>query len=460
MSIIKTFIVPHPPIIIPEIGKGKEKEIKKTIEAYHKIAKEIAKIKPDTIIISSPHSTIYADYFHISPHDVANGDFSFFGAEDVKIHVRYDHDLRLDIVNKCKEYSFPAGIIGEKNSDLDHGTMIPLYFINKYYNDFKLIRISPSGLEMIDHYNFGKLISELIPEDQSVVWIASGDLSHKLKKDGPYGLAVEGSEFDKKIQDIITSTNFYEIFNLDSDFCYKAAECGLGSITMMLGTLDEKIVKTKILSYQDNFGVGYLVAELTPEAESKIRNFSEMYRVEHDDILESARNSEDEYISLARMSLEYYIQHHEKLNIPKNISDDLLKNRAGIFVSLHIGDSLRGCVGTIYPSTESIAEEIIQNAISAGTKDYRFNEVEKHELEHIVYSVDVLMPPEKIISKKELNINKYGVIVRNDYKTGLLLPNIDGINSIDEQISIAKRKAGISENEPFTLERFEVIRHG
>jgi len=183
MPIIKTYIVPHPPLIIPDIGKGKERSIRKTLDSYHKIAKDIAILKPNTIIISSPHSTLYADYFHISPKDEAYGDFSAFGADEVAIEVKYDHDLRLDIINACKLNGIPAGMLGEKDATLDHGTLIPLYFISRYFSDFKIIRISPSGLPMIDHYNLGKLINETIPNDMNVVWVASGDLSHKLKED-------------------------------------------------------------------------------------------------------------------------------------------------------------------------------------------------------------------------------------------------------------------------------------
>ena len=120
---------------------------------------------------------------------------------------------------------------------------------------------------------------------------------------------------------------------------------------------------------------------------------------------------------------------------------------------------LRGCIGTINPTTASIADEIIQNAVSSGTRDYRFSPITKDELPRLEYSVDVLRPAEPISSKEELDIHKYGVIVRSGYRSGLLLPNIDGINSVDEQISIAKRKAGIKEHEKFTLERFEVVRH-
>ncbi len=459
MPINKAYIVPHPPLIIPDIGKGKERAIHKTLDAYIKIAKDIAKIKPDTIIISSPHSTMYGDYFHISPRDVAVGDFSAFGADEVRIEVKYNHDLRLDIINACKVNGIHAGMLGEKDASLDHGTLIPLYFIRKYYEDFKIIRISPSGLPQIDHYRLGTIINETIPEDINAVWIASGDLSHKLKEDGPYGISDEGLEFDSIINEIISTGEFSRILDLKPEFCYKAAECGLGSITMMLGTMEGYKAETKILSYQDTFGVGYMVAEISKGEPDITRNFGKEYIDKFRSQLEYKRSNEDEFVRLARESLEYYVAQGKEMPLPKGLDTELMDKRAGTFVSLHIDGNLRGCIGTIGPTTSSIAAEIIQNAVSAGTSDFRFNPVRPDELNKIDYSVDVLLPAERVTDISELDVKKYGIIVRSGRKSGLLLPNIDGVDSIEKQISIAKNKAGIDEDEDFTVQRFQVIRH-
>lgn len=211
MSIIKGYYVPHPPLIIPAIGDGLEQDISKTTKAYIKIAKEIAEIKPDTLIISSPHMTMYGDYFHISPGEIATGSFSLFHHPEITFDVKYDVVLRDLIIRKLSSLDFPAGTHGEKEADLDHATMIPLYFINKFYKDYKIIRIGLSGLANIDHYKLGKIIRSVIPRKQKVVWIASGDLSHKLKEDGPYGFAEEGPVFDQEVTNILKTGNFFEL---------------------------------------------------------------------------------------------------------------------------------------------------------------------------------------------------------------------------------------------------------
>ena len=123
-------MVPHPPLIIPEIGKGNENDIKKTIDSYEQIAKEIAKLKPETIIISSPHTILYSDYFHITPGKVVTGDLSQFRASNIKFEEQLDEELINEIDSICKKNKFPGG--KTESIPLDHGTMIPLYFIKLY----------------------------------------------------------------------------------------------------------------------------------------------------------------------------------------------------------------------------------------------------------------------------------------------------------------------------------------
>ena len=137
----------------------------------------------------------------------------------------------------------------------------------------------------------------------------------------------------------------------------------------------------------------------------------------------------------------------------------MLSRRAGTFVSLKKDGRLRGCIGTIAPAASSVAQEIINNAVSAAANDPRFDPVEKEELARIVYSVDVLGETEKIDSPEKLDVKRYGVIVTKGRRRGLLLPNLEGVDSVEEQIAIAKEKAGIGKDECAALERFEVSRH-
>lgn len=460
MPIKGAFIVPHPPLLIPEIGRGQEKKIQKTIDSYNKIAKRISEIKPNTIVIISPHAVMYSDYIHISPGAGSEGNFKEFGEVEVGAKAEYDEELVQRLSLLAEDNSIPAGTLGGKKKSLDHGVLVPLYFVNKYYNDYKLVRISISGLSFIEHYKFGKCIKQAAEEsNKNIVIIASGDLSHMLKDEGPYGYREEGPVFDREATKAMRTGNFYEFLKFDEEFCEAAAECGLRSFIIMAGALDGYKVKSELLSYEGPFGVGYAVAAYEVEGVDKLRRFDEMYLADEKIRIESLKKEEDDYVKLARHTLESYIINHKIIKKTNELNNELLNNRAGVFVSLKLDGKLRGCIGTIEPTTECIADEIIQNAISAGTEDPRFYPVTEEELQRIVYSVDVLGKTEPIASIDELDTDRYGVIVRKGIRSGLLLPNLEGIDNAEDQVSIALSKAGIDQNEDYTMERFEVVRH-
>ncbi len=167
----------------------------------------------------------------------------------------------------------------------------------------------------------------------------------------------------------------------------------------------------------------------------------------------------DDYTLLARASFESWTREGARIDVPEGLPEDLTNRRAGCFVSLHIGDALRGCIGTIAPTQPTLADEIIENAIAACSRDPRFPAVVPDELERIHCSVDVLSEAEDITGPEDLDVRHYGVIVTNGFRRGLLLPDLDGVDTVEQQIAIAKQKAGIRPSEPCSLQRFEVIRH-
>ena len=451
MSVLAAFMVPHPPLIVPDIGKGSEKKVQKTIDSYERVAKEIAALSPDTIVISSPHSVMYYDYFHISPGEKTVGDFSMFQAPGVSFSEDYDSELVKEIEKIAESENFPAGTKAERDPALDHGTMVPLYFIRKAYKGGKIVRVGLSGLSYEAHYRLGEIIKEASQKlNRKIVFVASGDLSHKLQEYGPYGFAKEGPEYDERIMDVCSRAAFEELFDFDEDFCSRAAECGHRSFVIMAGVLDGILVKATKYSHEDITGVGYGICSFYPSGEKK----------ESDDktIMRSMDES-DEYVKLARKTIDTFIKENIKICLPNDLPKDMTDKRAGAFVSIHKYGQLRGCIGTILPTTGCIGEEIIQNAISASTSDPRFPAITENELSALEISVDVLGEPEDIPSPDYLDVKKYGVIVTKGFKRGLLLPDLEGVDTVEDQIAIAKRKAGIGYDEDVKLQRFEVIRH-
>lgn len=164
-------------------------------------------------------------------------------------------------------------------------------------------------------------------------------------------------------------------------------------------------------------------------------------------------------MKLARRSIEEYIRTGKEIEIPENLPREMYRQKAGVFVSIKEEDRLRGCMGTIRPAKSCIAGEILSNAITAAIRDPRFTPIETAELDKLIIHVDVLGEAEAIDSLKELDVKRYGVIVTRGHRRGLLLPNLEGIDTIEDQIAIAKEKAGIRKEEQVQLERFEVVRH-
>jgi AmmeMemoRadiSam system protein A len=435
MSILAGYILPHPPVAVPEIGKGEEKQIQKTLDGYDAVAQDIARLAPDTILISSPHAFMYRDYFYIAPGAETSGSFSRFNAPEVDFHVTYDTELTQTLFHLAEAEDFPAGPLGERTPSLtpDHGTMVPLYFVNRRYPHYKLVRIGLSGLPLEAHWKLGQLIARAVKQThRRCVYIASGDLSHCQKEEGPYGFHPEGPAYDKRLVEVMSSGDFKALLDFDPAFLSAAEECGHRSFTIMAGALSDCAVTPRILSHENTFGVGYATGIF---------------------------KAEDPCVALARQTIDTYVREGVLMAPPKNVPSDLLKRRAGAFVSIHENGRLRGCIGTFLPIRENIADEIIHNAAAAATEDPRFQPISTSELDRLDISVDILSEPEPVASIDALDAKRYGVIVTCGSRRGLLLPDLDGVDTPEQQIAISRQKAGILPDEPVSLMRFEVNRH-
>lgn len=166
-------------------------------------------------------------------------------------------------------------------------------------------------------------------------------------------------------------------------------------------------------------------------------------------------------VSLAKSAVENYIKERRVISPPKDLPKELFERKAGVFVTIEKDGRLRGCVGTYLPVRDNIGEEIIHNAIAAATEDYRFGAIKKAELPRLSYIVYILQKPEKVLDLAELNPKKFGIIVKAGEKSGLLLPDLEGVNTVAEQISICCQKGGIMlkqenvEIYKFTVEKYE-----
>ncbi len=489
MPVLAAFAVPHPPLIVPAVGHGREREIDATIEAYREVGRRIVELDPDTIVVSSPHTAYYLDYLHIAPGREATGSFASFGAPGEGSTVRYDAEFASELSQSAEAEGIPAGTSGQREPSLDWGILVPLHFVQRAHDGlepqgnnsrralpqlpYRIVRLGIAGLSPDANYRFGTLVRKVSEQlGRRIVYVASGDLSHKLSESGPYGYAPEGPEFDKLACRAFRTGDFLELLRADPGLCERAAECGLRSFQIMAGALDRTPVKPELLSYEGPFGVGYGVAAFTPTGlagSDNSRAFGEQYVAWHKADQERRRSAESPWVRLARFSLERYVRDRKQTDPTGDLPSDLaatlpaelFSTRAGAFVSLKINGQLRGCIGTIAPVRASLAAEICANAVSAGCHDPRFPAVSADELDELVYDVDVLSQPERVQGPENLDAKRYGVIVSTaDGRRGLLLPDLDGVDTVEEQLGIAARKGGIDlEEDDVTLERFTVTRH-
>lgn len=260
MSLIFGAIVPHPPVLIPAIGQENLSKLKKTEKALRELEDNLYHLKPDTIIIISPHGQLIDDAFTINHSPVLKGGFEEFGDLSTKLEFRNNLGLAYQI-RELVETQLPVVLTSEEK--LDHGSLVPLYYLTAHLKDITVIPINPSILDRGKHFQFGQQIRKILERTNSrVAVIASGDLSHRLTKKAPGGFSARGKEFDQQLVNLLKEKKIEEILNLDENLVRAAGECGLRSIFILLGIFDQLNYRVKVLSYQSPFGVGYLVANL------------------------------------------------------------------------------------------------------------------------------------------------------------------------------------------------------
>ncbi len=416
--------MPHPPVLVPEVGQGRESECKETLKALELVGKAIEAIEPETIIVITPHGPVFSDGVAISGVNPMYGNLKTFGTPDIEKTKEND----LELLNKIMLASGANGIVTAKvddafaesygvPSELDHGVIVPLHFAEKYYEKAKLIHITYGLLSRPQLYLFGLSVKEAVEAlDRKTVVIASGDLSHRLKDSGPYDFNPAGPKFDKQLLEILGDGDFLKMLQMTQEEVKDAGECGYRSLNILAGILDGDDIHSKVLSYEGPFGVGYGVVQFKSGNENPSRKQYKAVLSHHQSVIANIRSEEDTFVTLARKTINQFVKDGTRPDPYTDIPEEMKNETAGVFVSLKSHGGLRGCIGTIAPSTPSIAHEIIINAIKAATEDPRFSAVEPHELDDLIINVDILKPAEPIDSISELDPVRYGVIVTHDHK--------------------------------------------
>lgn len=269
MSLQAAYILPHPPLAVPEIGRGQEVEIEATIAAYREVARRVAYAQPDTVIFISPHTAYFKDWIFVASGEGMCGDFSLYRASEVGFSLKFDRELRKQLVEEAQGRGIEAGYVEGYEQQLDHGVMVPLSYIDKEYshNLYQAILIGGSALPREKLLAFGSCLGSVLTHtSKKCILIVSGDLSHKGTEDGPYGFDPSGPVFDALFGEIIKSGDLMRFAALDLALCEAAAECGLSGFIMLAGAIEEVedkedyVFSSQLLSLEGPFGVGYGVA--------------------------------------------------------------------------------------------------------------------------------------------------------------------------------------------------------
>lgn len=442
-------IAPHPPIMVDEVGGRDAQVTEASSRSMEQAAALLAAFDPDTVVIMSPHSPALGDAFVVETAAHVSGSLAQFRAPQVALSYPGDPELAGRLLERLAARGIPAidkaAAVQLGSGKLDHGVLVPMSFLDRT-GRWPLLVLSLSWRSYADHRAVGEEVAAAAADlGRKIAFVASGDCSHRLTHDAPAGYDPAGEVFDRRLVELIGASDFDALSDIDPQIVEAAGECGLRSFITLGGAAAP--AHARVLSYEGPWGVGYLTAVVneglvTPTTGSKGG---------------TAGADEHEIVALARRAIERYLATGEIID-PAPLTDPALPARAGAFVSLHRHHDLRGCIGTIAPTEPTLGREVVRNALQAATSDPRFPAMTEGELADLEISVDVLHEAEPA-TLDELDPKVYGVIVSSGWRRGLLLPDLEGVDTVDYQVDIARRKAGIAPGEQIELERFRVDRY-
>lgn len=395
----------HAPIVLPAVGGSESGRCVATTRAMREIAWRIARAQPDRVVLLSPHSPRRRAAFGAwrGPH---RGSLADFHAPQLAVELpdapEVAEQLHLELIQP---------------GPLDHGAMVPLAFLwEAGWRGPTAILALP--WDEVGEEATGRAIAAL-PGSTAV--IASGDMSHRLKPGAPAGYHPQAQRFDRTFVNALISNDWSTA--LHAPHREDAAEDVVQSTAVAMASVPGPL-NAEVLHYEGPWGVGYTEAVLYDPSPP--------------------------LAAVARMSIRAHLD-GRRFKAP-----DGGPPTAGVFVSLHRQGDLRGCIGHIEPIHSTLYEEISDVAVSSAVRDDRFPPLGKAELSDLDIEVSVLEPPEPIDSPAELDPRIYGVIVSSGRRRGLLLPDLEGVDTVEQQLRISRRKAGIGPQDPVKLERFTV----
>jgi AmmeMemoRadiSam system protein A len=443
MPIPCAILMCHAPIVVPDVAGNRARQCAETTRAMTDIATRLRAHAPDVLVIVSPHAARHATRWGICMQTPLQGNFGRFGAEHIGVTLPGAPDAAARLAPLARELRLTTReLTGE---ELDHGTLVPLYFMSKAGWTGPTLLIAPPYPTNRTEERMGQAIARAADQaGERWAVLASGDMSHRLTPGAPSGYHPLAKEFDRTFKARIDAGDLRGACAIDADLRELAAEDVVDSCAVAAAAVGYRNQGHRTYAYEGPFGVGYLEAVLFEESPpnddgtgggTETRPWPAMLRIAREAI--SAKITHSAY----RVPV---------LPKPWNAPQ-------GAFVTLRDPrGELRGCIGHVEPRFGALAEEIAACAAAAATQDTRFARVTPRELLQVRIELSLLSKPEPVIDISTLDPQRYGVVVSSGRARGVLLPGIEGVVTGEEQLRIAAAKGHLPASRTWVIERFEV----
>ncbi len=443
MDVCCAALMCHAPIVLPEIGGARAAECARTTRAMREIARRVVAHRPDVLVLISPHAPRQGSRWGLVEDLRIGGSFARFGFPGLRLELPGAPDAAREVRAAAERRGLRCW--SAEGQDLDHGTLVPLSFlVEAGWRGATLVIALPYPGTGSEAEMGGAIREAAARRGERWAIVASGDMSHRLQPDAPAGYDPRAKEFDRAFVTALAAGDLRGACSVDPWLRELAAEDVVDSTAVAAGATGFRSDGHDILSYEGPFGVGYCEALLFTETAGRAGAGRTA----------SSERPPAELAEIAREAIRASLLGRPQ-RLPR-LAPPWDRPRA-VFVTLRSGSGeLRGCIGRTSPVLASLAEEVADCAVSAASRDPRCPPVTLDELDRLQIEVSVLGEPEPVADVGELDPRRYGVIVSRGARRGVLLPDIEGVETVSEQLAIAARKAGLAADEPLSVERFEV----
>ncbi len=432
----------HAPIVIPDVAGVRGEQCVHSTAAMRAAAARVVQKHPDVVVVLSPHTPRLPGFGIVAGVGRGRtgritGSFEDFGAPAVQIDLPAAEDATARLLHKAEQAGADVSAIAL--GKLDHGAAVPLAFlVEAGFCGPTLVVGLPRAPSAEGMRAFGRLLAEAAGDERWAV-VASGDCSHRLIPGAPAGFHPEAQRFDDALVRVVTAGERLE--GIDAGLRDLAAEDVVDTVQIAEAASGSTLGR-EVLSYEGPFGVGYLVAVLCdPDPAPSFRAKPGADPEERANVL----------VDVAEDALRAHLERRGRRAFDTGHVDAMAVS--GAFVTWREGRDLRGCVGRM-TLDKPLSEAVAELAVSSASADPRFLPVTAAEAPRLDAEITLLSPSEHVNDVGELDPRTWGVEAKNGWRHGVLLPDIDGVDSVEQQLNIVLRKAGIRPDEPFTLRKF------